>query len=146
MLFSSLVYHSSCLLICLKVCIIILGCYTLRNKSLNECGIVPSNGVCWHVNAEFMLNIQCATSSYNKATPSYIFVSHKNAGRFWAKFSEKKNKQNFDFYLQFVFFFMVSFFFTWLPGRFFEVKFTRNKDITWNGLILICNLLSICKI
>ncbi len=27
-----------------------------------------------------------------KATPSYIFVSHKNAGRFWAKFSEKKHE------------------------------------------------------
>ena len=32
------------------------------------------------------------------------------------------------------FLFMASFVFPWLPGRFFEAKFTRNKDITWNGL------------
>ncbi len=31
-------------------------------------------------------------SSIHKAAPSYIFVSHKNAGRFSAKFSEKKKK------------------------------------------------------
>ncbi len=29
---------------------------------------------------------------------------------------------------------VASFVFSWLPGRFFDVKFTRNKDITWNGL------------
>ncbi len=66
----------------------------------------------------------------------------------------RKNKQNFDFFsifcelfwrgnplkelfswriLQFVFSHGLVFF-TWLPGRFFEVKFTRNKDIIWNGL------------
>ncbi len=31
---------------------------------------------------------------------------------------------------------MASFVFSWLPGRFLEDKFTRNKDITWNGLTI----------
>ncbi len=33
------------------------------------------------------------------------------------------------------FLFMASFVFSRLPGRFTEVKFMRNKDITWNGPI-----------
>ena len=27
--------------------------------------------------------------------------------------------------------------FSWLPSRFFEGRFTRNKDIIWNGLSLL---------
>ncbi len=36
----------------------------------------------------------------NKATPSYIFVSHKYAGRFSARFSEKKNEKYDDVFIE----------------------------------------------